>query len=172
MAFNTVTFAEIAASNRTDSGKLPYLPPVAQKRKGRTEQESPLSEAAIKTAVKRFLNERTLRLTQQEYERDQEQTETLAKEGKLPRKGTGEPRTYQEWQSDNQKVIDDCLQNDRIRLRDLCELRWERFKRQCETRKRGAAKHPGPKRKSKKNSRRTRPSSAASSPETSGKPEK
>ena len=76
MAFSTVTFAEIEASNRTDSGQLPLLPPVGQKKKGRTEQElaeKPLSKTAIKNAVRHFLDERTPRMSQEQYEREQEQ---------------------------------------------------------------------------------------------------
>ncbi len=38
-AFSTITFAEIEASNKNDSGRLPLLPPIGQKKKGRTEQE-------------------------------------------------------------------------------------------------------------------------------------
>jgi len=38
--------------------------------------------------------------------------------------GSGKPRTYQEWQSDNQKAIGRLLKNDRISLQDLCTMRW------------------------------------------------
>jgi len=56
-AFSMVTFAEIEASNKRNSGQLPLLPPVAQKRKDITDddlREKPLSRAGIKNAVKRF----------------------------------------------------------------------------------------------------------------------
>jgi len=58
----TVSFDEIAQSNRLDSGQLPLLPPIASKKKGRPEQEireKPLSKTAIKQAVLDFLHEHT-----------------------------------------------------------------------------------------------------------------
>lgn len=140
MTFSTVTFKEIEASNKGTTGQLPLLPPIAQKKKGRPEREisvNPLSVPAIKAAVKRFLIEHAPRMTQQEYEFEQEQTERLAKAGQLVMMGTGKPRTYQEWQSDNQGAIDDCLQNNRISLQDLCTMRWERFKNHWQAQAKG-----------------------------------
>lgn len=166
MAFSTVTFAEIEASNRTDSGQLPLLPPVALKRKARDEQElaeKPLSNTAIKNAVSHFLYERTPRMSQGEYEREQEQTERLAKEEKLFRQGIVRPMSYQEWQQRNRAAIDDCLKNDRISLQDLCALRWKRFERQSEIRQSAALK---------RTRRGKRPSSAGSSATIAGKREK
>jgi hypothetical protein len=174
-AFSTVTFTEIKASNPKSSGKLPLLPPSGQKRKNISEQEQreePLSVPAIREAVKRYLDEHTPRLTQEEYERDQEQTERLAKEGKLVRLGSGKTRTYQEWQSDNQKAIDDCMENSRVSLQDLCKLRWERFERQWNQRQLIASNRKTPRRKPRKQRGENSPSSAASSPQTAGKPEK
>ena len=173
--FSTVTFAEIEASNKKGSGQLSLLPPVAQRRKGISEQEQgekPLSVAAIREAVRRYLDEHTPRLTQEEYERDQEQTARLAKEGKLVMLGSGKTRTYQEWQSDNQKAIDDCMENNRISLTDLCALRRERFERRWEQRVAIAAKRKTPRRKPRNQRRENPPSSAASSPQTAGKQEK
>jgi hypothetical protein len=170
MAFGTVTFAEIEASNGKHSGQLPLLPPVGQKKKGGTDRElteKPLSRTAIKNAVKRFLHEHTPRMSQGEYEREQEQTERLAKEGKLFRPGIVRPMSYQEWQRHNQEAIDDCLKNDRISLQDLCVLRWERFERQSKIRQSAALKRTTIKGKPKR--REKRPSSAGSSAITAGK---
>jgi hypothetical protein len=171
-AFSTVTFAEIIVSNKKTSGQLPLLPPVAQKRKAVSEREQgaePLSVSAIKKAVRRYLDEHTPDLTQEEYDRDQAQTEHLTREGKLVRLGTGKTRTYQEWQSENQKEIQDCMENNRISLQVLCNLRWERFERQWSQRQQIASKRKQPLRKLKK-PRRGRPSlSAASSTANAGK---
>jgi hypothetical protein len=174
-AFSTVTFAEIKASNTKSTGQLPLLPPTGQKRKGVSEEKQgkePLSVPAIREAVKRYLDEHTARLTQEEYERDQEQTEWLAKEGKLVRLGSGKSRTYQEWQSDNQKAIDDCMENSRISLQDLCKLRWERFERQWSQRQHIASKGRQARRKPTRPTRKKPSLGVMSSPETAGKPGK
>jgi hypothetical protein len=172
-ALSTVTFAEIQASNKETSGQLPLLPPTGQKRKGISEQkqrEEPLSVSAIREAVKRYLDEHTPRMTKEEYERDQEQTEQLANEGKLRMLGSGKPRTYQEWQGENQRAIQDCMQNNRISLQDLCKLRWERFERQWSQRQHIVSKRKQLRRKTK-NPRREKPSlGARSNPEPPGKP--
>jgi len=170
-AFSSVTFAEIAASIRKDSGKLPLLWPSGQKRKNVPEQEQrekPLSIAAIREAVRHHLKEHTLRPTQEEDARDEEQTERLAQKGNLFRVGTHQPRTYQEWQRDNQRTIDECMKNGRVSLQDLCDLRWERFARTSETRKQAAVTRNKKRQKTKEKT----PSSAASSPQTAGKREK
>ncbi|MGO8839071.1 MAG: hypothetical protein ACLQAH_07500 [Limisphaerales bacterium] len=126
-AVSPVTFAQIEASNGKGSGQLPLLPPVARKQKGRTDRDEPLSGNAIKKAVERFLNGHALRLTQKEYERDPAKTES------------GRPKTYHEWQKDNKRRIEDCLQNNWISLQDLCTLRSERFCRQSQSRSQTAA---------------------------------
>ena len=157
-AFSTVTFAEIEASNREGSGQLPLLPPVGQKKKGRDRQE----------VAERPLNERTPRMSQEQYEREQEQTARLAKAGMLVMMGSGKPRTYQEWQSDNQKAIDDCLNNNRISLQDLCTMRWERFKKSRQLQQLRAVSRETNKEASKE-AKLGLPKSAASSPTTVGK---
>jgi hypothetical protein len=104
-AFSTVTFAEIAESNQKGSGQLPFLPPIGQKKKSRTQQEireKPLSVNAIKDAVRDFLSKHTPEITREDYERDQGQSK---------------------------RVIDDCMENSRVSLQDLCRLRWERFEK-------------------------------------------
>jgi hypothetical protein len=174
-AFSTVTFAEIRASNMKSSGRVPLLPASGQKRKNISEQEQreePLSVPAIREAVRRYLDEHTPRLTQEEYERGQEQTARLAKEGKLVMLGSGKTRTYQEWQSDNQKAIDDCMENSRVLLQNLCGVRWERFERKWRQRELIASNRETPRRKPRKQRREKAPTSAASSPQTAGKPEK
>lgn len=170
-AFSAVTFAEIEASNKNNSGQLPLLPPVAPKRKGRPEQEigeHPLSVPAIRAAVKHFLDERTPRKSQEQYEREQEQTARLAKAGMLFRFGNERPTSYQEWQQSNQDAIDDCLKNNRISLQDLCTMRWERFKKfRQEQQNRVFAREA--KKKASKKTKPGLPKSTASSPTTAGK---
>lgn len=169
MAFSTITFAEIEASNRENSGQLPLLPPVA-KRTGKTLNE-PLSSSAIRIAVRKFLKERTPPLMRLQYEREQEQEENLSKAGRLFR-ASGKPKTHEEWQSDNQKAIDDCMANGRISIQALCGMRWQRFVETSETRKRSALKRTSAKPKLNKKRPEKRPSSAASSPQVAGKREK
>lgn len=176
-AFSCVTFKEIVASNRKDSGQLPLLPPIALKRKGRPEKETSeqqLSVPAIRAAVKHFLDERTPRMSQEQYEHGQEQQDRLEKAGMLFQFGSGRPMSYQEWQQSNQDAINDCLKNNRISLQDLCTMRWERFKKFWhgqqnrvlvrEANKEAEAKIKAPKIKL--------PKSAASSPSAAGKRQK
>jgi hypothetical protein len=175
-AFSTVTFAEIEVSNKTTSGQLPLLPPIALKRKGRPEKETcdrPLSVPAIRAAVKHFLDERTPRMSQEQYERGQQQQDRLAKAGMLIQLGSGKPMSYQEWQQSNQDGIDDCLKNNRISLQNLCTMRWERFKKISQDQQNRAfareAKKTGDKPKAPKTKA---PKSAASSSLAAGKRQK
>jgi hypothetical protein len=175
-AFSTVTFAEIEVSNKKTSGQLPLLPPIAPKRKGRPEQEigeQPLSVPAIRAAVKHFLDERTPRISQEQYEREQEQQDRLAKAGMLIQLGSGRPRSYQEWQQSNQDAIDDCLKNNRISLQDLCTMRWERFKKNSQDQQNRAIAREAKKTGDKPKAPKTKlPKSAASSPLAAGKRQK
>lgn len=62
MAYTRITFSEIEASNNKHSGLVPLLPPVQQKNKAMAAAEiaeQPLSRAAIKSAVKKFLKTHT-----------------------------------------------------------------------------------------------------------------
>lgn len=147
-AFSTVTFAEIEASNSENSGQLPLLPPMGQKKKGKTKQElaelaeKPLSKTAIKNAVKHFLDERTPRMSQEQYEREQE-------------------------------AINDCLKNNRISLEDLCTMRWERFKKNSQDQQNRAIAREAKKAEAKTKAPKTKlPKSAASSPSAAGKRQK
>jgi hypothetical protein len=56
-AFSTVTFDEIMASNRNGSGVIPLLPPMQQKRKGKSADEITGTQSleAIRKAVREFL---------------------------------------------------------------------------------------------------------------------
>jgi hypothetical protein len=135
LAFSTVTFAEIAASNGKDSGCLPLLPTI---QKGRNEGQ--LSLVAFKRAVEQYLEQNTPQITEEEFKRDAEQTETLAAGGRLFRYGGGKPLNYHESQRNQQEYRNDCLQHGRIRVQDLCHMRWERFKRFWEQQQMRAAK--------------------------------
>ena len=121
--FSSVSFTEILRSNDKNSGRLPLLPPVQDKRNEGVSGKPRLSLGAIKAAVKMFLAKNTASQTQEEYERVQKQEEMLAEQGKLRK-----PMNYQEWRQRNQEAIDDCMKNNQISLQDLCTMRWERFK--------------------------------------------
>lgn len=171
-AFSTVKFVEIYASNRKSSGKLPLLPAIGQKHKNVPEQEQrerPLTVQAIREAVRRYLEEQTPHLTREEYERDQEQTHRLAEGKKLTIFGGRKTRTYQQWQGDNQRAIEDFMKESRISIQDLCNLRWARFERQWQLRQRIALNRKPPQRKVRSEKP---PSSAASSPQAAGKSER
>ena len=126
--FSTVTFAEIEASNKETSGQIPLLPPVQQKR-----NEGILTVTAIKNAVKRFLEQKKKnhsQISEAQWNREAKEGAKLAQHGLFPypKHGTGKLTTYQQEQGKPNEVIADCLQNNRIILQDLCDLRWERFR--------------------------------------------
>jgi len=155
--FSRVTFEEIFRSNAKDSGHLPLLPPVQQKR-----NEGCLTMKAIKAAVKHFLENRNPTkennpsVTQEDYEREEEDFKKLVKKseedkaagkpsGTFFRVGNGKVLTYQEWQQQNRSSINDCLENNQISFRLISTMRWDRFKnywqdQQNRTEKREAAK--------------------------------
>lgn len=114
-AFSHVTFEQIQMSNQSDSGVMPLLPPV---QRGRNKGE--LSLPAIKTAVENYLRNELLSLTKEEYEREQRQDNRLFNKR--------DAKTYEEWQSgENQRIIE-CITNSRVPAKELCELRWQRFR--------------------------------------------
>jgi hypothetical protein len=126
LAFSHVLFAEILRSNGKTSGQLPLLPPVQQER-----NEGQLSLTALKTAVKDFWEQKKKnrpQFTEKEWNRLTERDAKLAQEGRIIMLGSGKPTTYQEWLSEPDEAIKDCMQNDRILLQSLCTMRWERFK--------------------------------------------
>lgn len=164
LAFSTVTFTEIEASNGKDSGQLPLLPPVQQGR-----NEGKLSLTALRKAVKDFFEQEKKsrpQITEEQYNHEAEQDARLAQEGKLSRVET---MSYQEWQRRNQEAVDDCLQNNRILFQDLCMMRWERFKRLYDKQQLQASTRKPSK---PKKSETKPPKSAATSPQTAGKREK
>jgi hypothetical protein len=127
-AFSTVTLAEIEASNKKTSGQIPLLPPVQQKR-----NEGILTVTAIKNAAKRFLEQKKKnhpQISEAQWNREAKEVAKLAQQGFIPypKHGTGKLTTYQHEQGKPDEVIADCLQNNRIILQDLCDLRLERFK--------------------------------------------
>jgi hypothetical protein len=133
---STVSFDEIAQSNRGDSGQLPLLPPSPSKRKGRTEQEiseKPLSKAAIKQAVLGFLHNHQAAKT----------------------------------------AVDDCSRTHRISLKDLCAMRYERFKKFATDQQKRAIGREAKKKATKiETSKEKLPKSAATSPLVVGKRQK
>jgi hypothetical protein len=124
LALSPVGFADIVASNKKDSGQLPLLPGVYGKSRE-------LAMPALRAAVKRFLVEKghnRPQMTEAEWNFEAEQTKALEKAGRLVQLGSGKPPTFQEWQNQPQEAIADALQNSRIILQDLCDLRFRRFK--------------------------------------------
>ena len=172
LAFGHVLFAEILQSNEKTSGQLPLLPPVQQERNA-----GKLSLAALRRAVKDFLEQRKKnrpQITEEQYTRETEQNAKLAQEGRITMIVTGKPMTFQEWQSQPDEAIKDCLQNNRILLQDLCTMRWERFKNHWqEQQNRVLAREANKEAKAKTKVPKTKlPKSAASSPTTVGKRQK
>ena len=162
-AFSTVTFEEIEASNKGDSGQLPLLPPVARKQKGMADEElreKSLSRAGIKNAVKLFLKEHPPRRTKEDYRAKEKE--------KYPNPAIALLIADEQWESDNADLID-CQRNGRVLVEQLCQLRWERFAEIRETRKHAALKRE---KKRRDTPQEKPPSSAASSPKTAGKPER
>jgi len=168
-AFSSVSFTEILRSNDKDSGRLPLLPPVQDKRNEGVSGKSRLSLGAIKSAVRSFLAKRAPSQTQEEYERLEKQQEMLTEQGRVRILGDGKPLSYQEWQKSNQEAIDDCMKNNQISLEDLCTMRWERFKGHWDKQQLQAAKRKPPESKKPKTKL---PKSAATSPITAGKRQK
>jgi hypothetical protein len=172
-AFSTVTFKEIAESNKKKSGQLPLLPPLQIKRKGKSEKElldePPLSVKAIRDEVRDFLRNGIPFMTLEDYEQAEEQNQLLADEGKLI--GHGQPTSFQEWQQRNQDEIDDCLKNNGILLQSLCKMRWERFKKFWQGQQNRAITREANKKAASKTKKPKAilPKSAASSPITAGK---
>jgi hypothetical protein len=167
LAFSTVTFTEIEASNGKDSGQLPLLPPVQQGR-----NEGKLSLTALRKAVKDFYEQEKNnrpQITEEQFNHAAEQDARLAQEGRLIMIGSGKRTTYQEWQRQPDEAITDCLQNNRLSWDTLCTMRWERFKRLYDKQQLQASTRKPPK---PKKSETKPPKSAATSPQTAGKREK
>ena len=128
MTFSTVPFVEIEASNKSDSRQLPLLPGVYGKSRE-------LTLPALRKAVKSFLEAKGRNrphITEAEWNCQENQTDSLIKSGQLIPMGMGRRQTYQEWLQEPTEALNDALQNNRIVLHDLCELRWLRFKRNLE----------------------------------------
>jgi hypothetical protein len=124
LALSPVGFADIVASNKKDSGQLPLLPGVYGKSRE-------LAMPALRAAVKRFLVEKGKnrpQMTEADWNREEAQEDLLVKSGQAVRLGSGPKLTYQEWLKQPQDAINDALQNNRIILQELCDLRWQRFK--------------------------------------------
>jgi len=137
LALSPVGFADIVASNKKDSGQLPLLPGVYGKSRE-------LAMPALRAAVKRFLVEKGRnrpQMTEAEWNFEAEQTKALEKAGRLVQLGTGKPPTFQEWQNQPAEAIADALQNSRIILQDLCDLRFQRFKTFLEKQRHAGSQH-------------------------------
>lgn len=156
-----VSFVMILRSNEKDSGQLPLLPPVQQKR-----NEGQLSLTALRTAVKDFLEQK--KKDRQPIPKKQWNDETK-QDVRLGLTGSGKPMTYQEWQSEPDEAIKDCLKNDQILFQDLCTLRWERFKNQWDKQQLLASTRKPRKPPEFKKPKTQFPKSAATSPTTAGK---
>jgi hypothetical protein len=146
LELSPVQFADIVASNKKDSGQLPLLPGVYGK-------SSELTLPALKAAVKRHLEEKAKnrpQMTEAEWNFETEQTKALEKAGRLIQLGSGKAPTFQEWQNQPQEAIADALQNNRIILQDLCDLRFQRFKRFWEKQRHAGSQHKAKAKKPRK----------------------
>jgi hypothetical protein len=153
LEFCKVTFMEILQSNEKQSGRLPLLPPVQQKR-----NEGRLTMNALKIAVRHFLQEQNSSKKKEQYESDEQRWQELvkkSKEDKTAGKHSGTPfrlgnekiLTYQEWQKQNQDFINDCLKNEKISFRLIAVLRYCRFKKFLWKQRSGVLKRELPNRK-------------------------
>jgi hypothetical protein len=163
-----VTFEEIYQSNRKNSGQLPLLPPQKINRKGKSEkellEEPLLSRIRIKAEVNRFLQQ-CPRSTQEDFEQSQIETGIPG----IPSYEDSED--YDQWVQQKQTMFNDCMKQNQILVEDLCELRWQRFRKFWQEQlnrvlTREAKKDFLPKTKV---SPTNLPQSAASSPLTAGK---
>lgn len=139
-----VTVAEIHESNKANSGSLPLLPALRVRRKGMEDpnQKDPkrITGAQTRQAILRtmldFTKERIPRITEEEFNREQEQMEKNIKAGLVIRLGNpdGKPQTWQEWQKDWQQSIDDVKQNHHLCVHSLCTLRRHQFQKEADRR--------------------------------------
>ena len=164
-----ISFAEVLKSNEKESGRLPLLPPAQRERNSGT-----LSLAALRKAVKTFLDhskQNRTQLTEEEYNRATEPDAKLAPNEIFGMTGRGNSTTYQEWQTQADEYIMDCLRNNCILIQDLCTLRWERFKNHWQNQQTRAQKRqPSESKRPKINkSKTTLPRPAASRPTSAGK---
>jgi hypothetical protein len=142
--FSYVTVAEIHESNKTHSGRLPLLPNlrVRRKRQADPQQKEPRkitgaqTRQAILRAMLDFAKERIPSITEEEFNREQEQLEKNIKAGLVIRLGNpdGKPQTWQEWQNQWQQSVDDVKQNHRLCVHDLCNLRRHHFQKEWDRR--------------------------------------
>lgn len=116
-----MTFDEIIESNRMASGRLPLLPALQIKRKGRKENDTadvPLSLKQIRAEVEKFLKKFN--------DACDAPSPNAINEYKLAR--------------------EDSLKNNHIELKHLCKIRWERFKEFGQTQRQRALKREANKR--------------------------
>lgn len=126
----TVTFKEIMASNRKGSGELPLLPPLQLKKKGKSADEITGTQSleAIRKTVREFLERERPHVTEAEDKFEEEQNALLESQGALIYPFGRRQPSYQEKQAEEQARIDDCMENNRISVMNLCKLRWQRFR--------------------------------------------
>jgi hypothetical protein len=135
VAMSEVSVTEIHKSNQSNSRRLPLLPALQVKRKGKTNAEVTGAQTAeaILDAMIEYQQKRIPNLTEEQYNKEAEQEEALVRSGIAIRFAGADhkPTTYQEWQAYWQKSIDDLRATGRMPLLSICTLRWERFRDKC-----------------------------------------
>jgi hypothetical protein len=147
LALSPVPFADIKASNQTNSGKLPLLPGVHEKSRE-------LSLPAFRAAIKRFFEEKTKKpsqITEDEWIREGARNPAPEKEGGLVQHGSGHRLPYQEYLRQPAEALKDALQDNWIALQSLCDLRRQRFIRNWQKQSRAGSQ----KRRKTQNSRKS-----------------
>jgi hypothetical protein len=176
--FSEVTFAEIEASNGQFAAGVPFLPPapytLERNHSGKKKEPHNLSGPAIKAAVKGFLEEKKRRrptITEKECRSENVQTAAMVRDGQAVTSGNGNSQSYEEWLRAPDEEIKHCLENSRISLQHLCELRWTRFKDFWEKQGQRARNRKPEANKPKRPQTRV-PASAGTSPVKAGKRER
>jgi hypothetical protein len=139
-----VTVAEVHESNKPASRRLPLLPALRVPRKGIAPGKvtGTQTEKAILMAMEDFQKERAPEIEQKDWQRDEDQDRKL-----FPHR---RPQTWQDWQQEWQRSIDDVKGSRRLSLLALCQLRWERFRRQSDRQSEVATKRELVKRQSER----------------------
>lgn len=139
LMFSTVTFSEIQASNKEDSGKIPLLPNEREGKAGQGLKEQTLD--AIRKAVKRHLDQSIEGISEKDYEADVIQESLILENGvgQLTKGRTGVAVSFQEYQAKQKSVNSYYFRNSCVLVGILAQMRFDRFKKGSRSRQDGAA---------------------------------
>ncbi len=127
-ACSQVTAGEIYRSNKTDSGRLPLLPPLGQRRKSLDASEitGAQTEDAIRKALFKHLEASLPNESRAEFDNRRQEEE------KLPLFRCCPSPTFQQLQDARQEQFGDLQRRDRIQVAIVAKCRWERFRKHAE----------------------------------------